>query len=222
MIRRPPRSTLFPYTTLFRSLSVIGFSARRFPSMWRSGEGLAGLSGERSGPFSRRSRASACRPGRDLCVLTNRDRKSTRLNSSHLVISYAVFCLKKKKHVVSVSLFLLLFFFNDTATTEIYTLSLHDALPIFIGDRILGSAFSFHVEIRRGARGFVRGEERALLPSIEGQRVSPRTRPLRPHESRSEEHTSELQSPCNLVCRLLLEKKKTRRVCVSVPSSFFF
>src|SRR5436309_9743865 len=52
-----------------------------------------------------------------------------------------------------------------------------------IGDRILGSAFSFHVEIRRGARGFVRGEERALLLSIEGQRASPRTRPLRPHES---------------------------------------
>ncbi len=52
-----------------------------------------------------------------------------------------------------------------------------------IGDRILGSAFSFHVEIRRGVRGFVRGEERALLPSIEGQRASPRTRPLRPHES---------------------------------------
>src|SRR3989475_2865130 len=51
-----------------------------------------------------------------------------------------------------------------------------------IGDRILGSAFSFHVEIRRGARGFVRGEERALLPSIEGQRASPGARPPRPHE----------------------------------------
>src|SRR5207247_5950147 len=50
-----------------------------------------------------------------------------------------------------------------------------------IGDRILGSAFSFHVEIRRGVRGFVRGEERALLPSIEGQGASPRTRPLAPH-----------------------------------------
>ena len=47
-----------------------------------------------------------------------RDRKSTRLNSSHRCISYAVFCLKKS-------------FFNDTATTEIYTLSLHDALPIY-------------------------------------------------------------------------------------------
>ena len=60
------------------------------------------------------------------------DRKSTRLNSSHLVISYAVFCLKKKNRVrtSSGSLFYV-FFFNDTATTEIYTLSLHDALPIY-------------------------------------------------------------------------------------------
>jgi NADH:ubiquinone oxidoreductase subunit F (NADH-binding)/NADH:ubiquinone oxidoreductase subunit E len=49
-----------------------------------------------------------------------------------------------------------------------------------VGDRILGSAFSFHVEIRRGARGFVRGEERALLESIEGQRISPMTSPPRP------------------------------------------
>src|ERR1022692_4212877 len=85
------------------------------------------------------------------------DRKSTRLNSSHLVISYAVFCLKKKKRNVSptnhprnraqmcadrVSASLIIriisldfFFFNDTATTEIYTLSLHDALPIYGGGR---------------------------------------------------------------------------------------
>src|SRR5712691_1150697 len=53
-----------------------------------------------------------------------------------------------------------------------------------IGDRILGSAFSFHVEIRRGPRGFVRGEERALLASIEGRRASPWTKPLLPPESR--------------------------------------
>src|ERR1022692_1018310 len=72
------------------------------------------------------------------------DRKSTRLNSSHLVISYAVFCLKKKTNrddhaepdEEADKLFRplrkdqRLFFFNDTATTEIYTLSLHDALPI--------------------------------------------------------------------------------------------
>src|SRR3712207_548743 len=59
------------------------------------------------------------------------DRKSTRLNSSHANISYAVFCLKKKKKIKSVQIFCYyVFFFNDTATTEIYTLSLHDALPI--------------------------------------------------------------------------------------------
>src|SRR5574341_1172660 len=58
--------------------------------------------------------------------LSPRDRKSTRLNSSHQLISYAVFCLKKKKKKKK----LFFFFFNDTATTEIYTLSLHDALPI--------------------------------------------------------------------------------------------
>ena len=58
---------------------------------------------------------------RQICDTISIDRKSTRLNSSHTVISYAVFCLKKKN------------FFNDTATTEIYTLSLHDALPIYLG-----------------------------------------------------------------------------------------
>src|SRR5476649_2096398 len=123
MIRRPPRSTLFPYTTLFRSQ----------------------------------------RQGRDHCPLPHAqaapgylhaDRKSTRLNSSHTVTSYAVFCLKKKKSrppwvlcgIASLPLKYpdrtcvvasprparprSSFFFNDTATTEIYTLSLHDALPI--------------------------------------------------------------------------------------------
>src|SRR5476649_205707 len=130
MIRRPPRSTLFPYTTLFRSLGHFGNSRDQ-----RLGRDDAG---------------------------EDSDRKSTRLNSSHTVISYAVFCLKKKK-IVRIRLgvlmekaqirFILLptdisvmaawkecnplvprhlfiFFFNDTATTEIYTLSLHDALPI--------------------------------------------------------------------------------------------
>src|SRR2546426_3091888 len=79
MIRRPPRSTLFPYTTLFRS---IGYLARR-----PRGKGPgAGAAGPRAG--SSRQGAGKTRPGRD--------RKSTRLNSSHLVISYAVFFLKKK------------------------------------------------------------------------------------------------------------------------------
>src|SRR5256885_9114694 len=77
------------------------------------------------------------------------------------------------------------FFFNDTATTEIYTLSLHDALPIFVAGPELGRA----LERAHGPNVLVPGaEDRAAF--------------------RSEEHTSELQSPCNLVCRLLLEKKK--------------
>src|SRR3989338_2713638 len=88
MTRRPPRSTLFPYTTLFRSIErplkfggdVTLSSYDELTKLYREGE---------------------------------IDRKSTRLNSSHSSISYAVF------------------FFNDTATTEIYTLSLHDALPIY-------------------------------------------------------------------------------------------
>src|ERR1039457_101540 len=137
MIRRPPRSTLFPYTTLFRS---------RY--------------------FFTRSGCSRTASENEQKYL---DRKSTRLNSSHLVISYAVFCLKKKdrracpteaasctrrwssrSRGVRPALYgaphralrgrgqplatnspCLFFFFNDTATTEIYTLSLHDALPIY-------------------------------------------------------------------------------------------
>src|SRR6266496_1746863 len=138
MIRRPPRSTLFPYTTLFRSRGRAA-APRRVPRPRPSGGA--------TGP---------------------RDRKSTRLNSSHVEISYAVFCLKKKKFYYESgnrkcrrlpgasdgkatgghsrlclpwrglgfrqgsvpSLCFLFFFFNDTATPEIYTLSLHDALPI--------------------------------------------------------------------------------------------
>src|SRR5256885_12295641 len=73
MIRRPPRSTLFPYTTLFRSVVEL-------PALGGDG-GHGGSSCDRPGLHARSLR---------------RDRKSTRLNSSHLVISYAVFCLKKK------------------------------------------------------------------------------------------------------------------------------
>src|SRR2546426_8393764 len=93
MIRRPPRSTLFPYTTLFRSL--------RRPA---EGDGAAQRRGPRLGsrPASHHSHSSRDRAqGALLRPRQNSrdrgDRKSTRLNSSHLVISYAVFCLKKKK-----------------------------------------------------------------------------------------------------------------------------
>src|SRR6266511_1246449 len=140
MLRRPPRSTLFPYTTLVRSAR--GAPAARV-----------------TGPSRSRSRTASA---------ATRDRKSTRLNSSHVKISYAVCCLKKKsdgasEHAVSYNWLggrrrarrpaavvhprpprrarlrsgLMsaehmgtFFFFNDTATTDIYTLSLHDALPI--------------------------------------------------------------------------------------------
>src|SRR3989454_2678478 len=86
MIRRPPRSTLFPYTTLFRSEG--NGQARR-----RLLEGLGG--GGLPGPGRRVLLRAAGRGTRG--DRPPRDRKSTRLNSSHLVISYAVFCLKKKK-----------------------------------------------------------------------------------------------------------------------------
>src|SRR5256885_14644416 len=85
--------------------------------------------------------------------------------------------------------FFFFFFFNDTATTEIYTLSLHDALPIY------------------GIRGLV--GRSPITPDFALRLAHAVGRVLRRKEARrSEEHTSELQSPCNLVCRLLLEKKK--------------
>src|SRR5438552_10049654 len=80
--------------------------------------------------------------------------------------------------VFFILIYIIFFFFNDTAPTEIYTLSLHDALPI-----------SGHIALSDLAA--TRGEQ---APAE--------------HEARSEEHTSELQSPDHLVCRLLLEKKK--------------
>src|SRR4029077_21298731 len=79
------------------------------------------------------------------------------------------------------------FFFNDTATTEIYTLSLHDALPIFVDD--------------------------GLLPAV----VLDDPRPAHALAERSEEQTSELQSHLNLVCRLLLEKNKSRTSVSPIP-----
>src|SRR5688572_32759193 len=88
------------------------------------------------------------------------------------------------------------FFFNDTATTEIYTLSLHDALPIYqrsarlcVADYVVGGC----------AAG-----DRHLLPD----------------DARSEEHTSELQSQSNLVCRLLLEKKKQKKYMKALKANY--
>src|SRR5256885_6427536 len=101
MIRRPPRSPLFPYTTLFRSSRLF----QVLQLLHRVGRPPA-----RTGrPAAPRPRAAGAAAGGDLLLHVPRhllrvrrlppDRKSTRLNSSHLVISYAVFCLKKKKRV---------------------------------------------------------------------------------------------------------------------------
>src|ERR1044072_8494781 len=127
MIRRPPRFTLFPYTTLFRSLG----------------------GGRGRGPHRARRRRRQARRARGV---RGGDRKSTRLNSSHTDISLMPS-----------------FFCNDTATTEIYPLSLHDALPIS----------------RRRSRSWSSSSTAASAAST--------PRPWR-SRWRSEEHTSELQS----------------------------
>src|SRR5262249_59148679 len=100
-----------------------------------------------------------------------------------LVITRSMFSFLLIIHVSPIFFF---FFFNDTATTEIYTLSLHDALPIYLFITRARATFAAPVTGVKRKRGW-------------GQSL------------RSEEHTSELQSLTNLVCRLLLEKKKTKR-----------
>src|SRR2546429_208383 len=139
MIRRPPRSTLFPYTTLFRSRAVgngdrRGGERRRHVPRARREQGPQRLHADRGGHPAHQGK---------------QDPENTRLNSSHRYNSYARLRLKKKKQahprprgctqprIPTRSATLIysirtvsFFFFNDTATTEIYTLSLHDALPI--------------------------------------------------------------------------------------------
>src|SRR5256885_10866192 len=92
MIRRPPRSTLFPYTTLFRSIR--GFPDERGHFVQRE---EAGIHRRHDDHLAAQMAGRGHRASRDVARLHTIDRKSTRLNSSHLVISYAVFCLKKKK-----------------------------------------------------------------------------------------------------------------------------
>src|SRR5437867_13445771 len=87
-------------------------------------------------------------------------------------------------------IFFFFFFFNDTSTTEIYTLSLHDALPILL-EAMKTDTLEFELE------------------DVEGKKILGKV--FFPSTSRSEEHTSELQSPYDLVCRLLLEKKKKNK-----------
>src|SRR3712207_8650521 len=98
---------------------------------------------------------------------------------------------------VNSEMYTLFFFFNDTATTESYTLSLHDALPICAA----------HLHSRHGRTGRRAGA---------GHPVECRSRDPPPLHMRSEEHTSELQSRQYLVCRLLLEKQQPRQYLVSL------
>src|SRR2546422_5743124 len=105
--------------------------------------------------------------------------------------------------VIPVSFFFF-FFFNDTATTEIYTLSLHDALPIF----------SVRLADFRSGEQVAQQRRRALLQRVGARVVDPGVR--------SEEHTSELQSRLHLVCRLLLEKKKKRETNATTQLTLTF
>src|SRR5437762_3593655 len=206
MIRFPPRSTLFPYTTLFRSL--------RHQVLGRGDQLLVGRGA--SVKDCLRALLTFVLHGVEeqaFVVLEHRqhrlDRKSTRLNSSHRCISYAVFCLKKKKSTIvlldSICTLIHDFFFNDTLPTEIYTLSLHDALPISStsGTRPRGSTAGW--AWRQCKR---LPSSTPNLRTARGRRAGLRCSRTPAAPTRSEEHTSELQSPMYLVCRLLLEKKK--------------
>src|ERR1022692_1133787 len=151
-------------------------------------------------------------------MLFRSDRKSTRLNSSHLVISYAVFCLKKKNKTSSRA--------TESKTNSNPTSARQYTGPptslwllnvscrwkaVRCGPRCL--VFFFFLMIRRPPRSTpfpyttLFRSRRSGLP----ERRTPHPGKTPSGSKRSEEHTSELQSPCNLVCRLLLEKKKNRQ-----------
>src|ERR1039457_515940 len=194
MIRRPPRSTLFPYTTLFRSILVIG-DLMLDEYIW--------------GKVSR---------------ITRIDRKSTRLNSSHLVISSAVFCLKKKDRSRLIT------YPPPRAALPCASVTSPPALPHTGSTPTNGAvaraavalvAFNlFFLMIRRPPRSTL-FPYTTLFRSIAGSsleaagNVGPFAFRLYAG-NRSEEHTSELQSPCNLVSRLLLAKKRCITAMVEV------
>src|SRR5471032_1140402 len=177
MIRRPPRSTLFPYTTLFRSRP------------------------ER--PAIAGAEASASR-GAKLC---RKDRKSTRLNSSHITISYAVFCLKKKNEQGSVSVSVLPGQWQQGCGSFALVLVLPPALIVST------FLFLFFLMIRRPPRSTLFPYTTLFRSPVEACVWTAGVLTIhgiifRKCRKRSEEHTSELQSHHDIVCRLLLEKKK--------------
>src|SRR5256885_16561888 len=97
--------------------------------------------------------------------------------------------------------FFVLFVFNDTATTEIFSLSLHDALPISAGDLVVDVARVVKEDEADDGEGDADDGDAPRAPA-KAKKAPAKAK------ARSEEHTSELQSPCNLVCRLLLEQKR--------------
>src|SRR3712207_7251914 len=100
MIRRPPRSTLFPYTTLFRSTVVFDLAKPNSSFLQAASSTVLGIVAPATAalPFEKRQEGLGIIGSGPFVATESRDRKSTRLNSSHANISYAVFCLKKKKH----------------------------------------------------------------------------------------------------------------------------
>src|SRR3712207_4933025 len=205
MIRRPPRSTLFPYTTLFRSLSL--FTESGDPAQWPHvahtlyfQQALRAL-GRLHACAPRIEAVLAARQTLGDAALLRRgvegaDSKSTRLKSSHAQTAYA------------------LFFLNDTATTEIYTLSLHDALPISKpvhrgGRSCPMAACGAHAVLPAGA---ARARPPARLRAAHRGRASGAPDAGRRGAAaagggrgRFEEHTSEIQSRPNCVCPLFFE-----------------
>src|SRR6266511_4148397 len=173
MIRRPPRSTLFPYTTLFRPATHAAFWP--FP---RS----AGRRRPRAGGERRSEEHTSELQSRENLVCRLLHEKKKELGHLERIWCFVVSGLDSNQPLIPIAAApnIDVFFFNDPATTEIYTLSLHDALPI---------SWSQRRHVRR----------------FNGVRTSADSAGAR---GRSEEHTSELQSRENLVCRLLLDKKK--------------
>src|SRR3712207_7951640 len=152
MIRRPPRSTLFPYTTLFRSRRGAG-------TCWPGGLGepTAGDPPRHRGASarSRRAAGAACRSPTDRRLRRRRlrrDRKSTRLNSSHANISYAVFCLKKKKTNIrttivkytTITSILYINFYQVSYNVAYYSTSNACLVFVLYGDTILLYSASHH------------------------------------------------------------------------------
>src|SRR5438874_1832470 len=222
MIPRPTQSPHFPYTTLFRSSASwrsapsAGCRRRRHPSRGRCRRAGAAPSPRGSTPCAAPGGVSGMRPGK-------KDRKSTRLNSSHVEISYAVFCLKKENITPALTTPLYhRFFSHDTAPHPISTLSLHDALPIF---SILAiSTFCWLPPEKASiSRSMSKGWSCTFSARLDTLRRSWRRFRNAPREKRSEEHTSELQSRRDLVCRLLLEKRKHHSSADDppLPSLFF-